>query len=91
MIEDGVFIGSDSQLVAPVTVGKGAYVGSRLDRSREDVPAGALAVARGKQRNNEGWVGAAKRDERRTSKDRSRPRLMCGIIGYVGRSTSCRS
>ena len=54
-IEDGVFIGSDSQLVAPVTVGKGAYVGSGTT-VRENVPAGALAVSAGKQRNIEGWV-----------------------------------
>ena len=54
-IEDGAFIGSDTQLVAPVTVGKGAYVGSG-STVREDVPAGALAVSAGKQRNIEGWV-----------------------------------
>ena len=54
-IEDGAFIGSDSQLVAPVTVGKGAYVGSGTT-VREDVPAGSLAVSGGKQRNIEGWV-----------------------------------
>ena len=55
-IEDGVFVGSDSQLVAPVTIGKGAYVGSGTT-VRENVPAGALAVSAGKQRNIEGWVG----------------------------------
>jgi bifunctional UDP-N-acetylglucosamine pyrophosphorylase/glucosamine-1-phosphate N-acetyltransferase len=54
-IEDGAFIGSDTQLVAPVTVGKGAYVGSGTT-VREDVPAGALAVSAGKQRNLEDWV-----------------------------------
>jgi bifunctional UDP-N-acetylglucosamine pyrophosphorylase/glucosamine-1-phosphate N-acetyltransferase len=54
-IEDGAFIGSDSQLVAPVTIGKGAYVGSGTT-VREDVPPGALAVSGGKQRNLEGWV-----------------------------------
>jgi bifunctional UDP-N-acetylglucosamine pyrophosphorylase / glucosamine-1-phosphate N-acetyltransferase len=54
-IEDGAFIGSDTQLIAPVTVGKGAYVGSGTT-IREDVPAGALAVSAGKQRNFEGWV-----------------------------------
>ena len=55
VIEDGVFIGSDSQLVAPVTVRRGAYVGSGTT-VREDVPAGALGVSAGKQRNIEGWV-----------------------------------
>jgi len=54
-IEDGAFIGSDSQLIAPVTVGKGAYVaaGSAIT---EAVPPGALAIGRGKQVNKEGWV-----------------------------------
>jgi bifunctional UDP-N-acetylglucosamine pyrophosphorylase/glucosamine-1-phosphate N-acetyltransferase len=59
-IEDGVFIGSDSQLVAPVTVGKGAYVGSGTT-VRENVPAGSLAVSAGKQRNIEGWVEGKKK------------------------------
>jgi len=54
-IEDGAFIGSDSQLIAPVTIGKGAYVGTGTT-VREDVPADALAVSAGKQRNIEGWA-----------------------------------
>lgn len=55
VIEDGAFIGSDTQLVAPVRIGKGAYVaaGSSIV---EDVPAGALGIARGKQINKPGWV-----------------------------------
>jgi len=61
-IEDGAFIGSDTQLIAPVTVGKGAYVGSGTT-VRENVPPGALAVSAGKQRNVEGWV-----EERRKKK-----------------------
>jgi len=59
IIEDGAFIGSDTQLIAPVTVGKGAYVGSGTT-IRESVPAGALAVSAGKQRNIEGWVDKKK-------------------------------
>ena len=55
VIEDGAFVGSDTQLIAPVTVGKGAYVGSG-STIRENVPPGALAVSAGKQRNIEGWV-----------------------------------
>jgi bifunctional UDP-N-acetylglucosamine pyrophosphorylase/glucosamine-1-phosphate N-acetyltransferase len=55
IIEDGAFVGSDSQLIAPVTVGAGAYVGSG-STIREDIPPGALAVSAGKQRNIEGWV-----------------------------------
>lgn len=60
VIEDGAFIGSDTQLVAPVRVGKGAYVaaGSSIV---DDVPAGALGIARGKQINKDGWVARKKR------------------------------
>jgi bifunctional UDP-N-acetylglucosamine pyrophosphorylase/glucosamine-1-phosphate N-acetyltransferase len=54
-IEDGAFIGSDTQLIAPVTVGKDAYVGTGTT-VRADVPGGALAVSAGKQRNIDGWV-----------------------------------
>jgi bifunctional UDP-N-acetylglucosamine pyrophosphorylase/glucosamine-1-phosphate N-acetyltransferase len=60
VIEDGAFIGSDSQLVAPVTVKQGAYVGSGTT-VREEVPAGALAISAGKQRNIEGWVDKKKK------------------------------
>jgi bifunctional UDP-N-acetylglucosamine pyrophosphorylase/glucosamine-1-phosphate N-acetyltransferase len=59
-IEDGAFVGSDSQLVAPVTIGQGAYVGSG-STIRENVPPGALAVSAGKQRNIEGWVEEKKK------------------------------
>lgn len=54
-IEDGAFIGCNTNLVAPVTVGKGAYVaaGSTITK---DVPADALGVARSRQSNIEGWV-----------------------------------
>ena len=55
VIEDGAFIGTDSQLVAPVTIGKNAYVGSGTT-VRSNVPAGALAVSAGKQRNIDGWA-----------------------------------
>src|SRR5688572_8404028 len=63
-IEDGVFIGSDSQLVAPVTIGRGAYVGSGTT-VRENVPAGSLAVSAGQQRNIEGWVERNKQDRKK--------------------------
>jgi bifunctional UDP-N-acetylglucosamine pyrophosphorylase / glucosamine-1-phosphate N-acetyltransferase len=60
IIEDGVFIGSDSQLVAPVTIGAGAYVGAGAT-VRENVPAGALAISAGKQRTIEGWAEERKK------------------------------
>jgi bifunctional UDP-N-acetylglucosamine pyrophosphorylase/glucosamine-1-phosphate N-acetyltransferase len=63
VIEDGAFIGSDSQLIAPVTIGKGAYVGSGTT-VRENVPAGSLAVSGGKQRNIEGWAEKRKKARR---------------------------
>ena len=55
-IEAGAFIGSDSQLVAPVRVGEGAYVGTGTTVTR-DVPADALAISRVKQENKEGYAG----------------------------------
>ena len=49
------FIGSNSALVAPVTIGAGAFVASGSVVT-EDVPADALAVARGRQANKDGWA-----------------------------------
>ena len=54
-IEDGVFVGSDSTLVAPVKLGKGAYVGA-ASCITEDVPSDALAVGRGRQVNKPAWA-----------------------------------
>ena len=62
VIDDGAFIGSDSQLVAPVRVGAGAYVAAGSSVTR-DVPPGALAIARGQQVNKEGWVERKKKKE----------------------------
>jgi bifunctional UDP-N-acetylglucosamine pyrophosphorylase/glucosamine-1-phosphate N-acetyltransferase len=58
-VGDDVRIGSDTMLVAPVEVGDGAYTaaGSVITT---DVPPGALGVARGRQRNIEGWVARAR-------------------------------
>jgi bifunctional UDP-N-acetylglucosamine pyrophosphorylase/glucosamine-1-phosphate N-acetyltransferase len=56
----GVFIGSDSQLVAPVTLGAGSYVAAGTTVT-EDVPAGALALTRVRQLNLEGWVARRKK------------------------------
>jgi bifunctional UDP-N-acetylglucosamine pyrophosphorylase / glucosamine-1-phosphate N-acetyltransferase len=55
IIEDGVFIGSDSTLVAPVRVGKGSYVGA-ASCITDDVPEDALAVGRSRQTVKEGWA-----------------------------------
>jgi len=55
IIEDEVFIGSDSTLVAPVRVGKGAYVGA-ASCITEDVPEDSLAIGRARQIVKEGWV-----------------------------------
>ncbi|MBN8228932.1 bifunctional UDP-N-acetylglucosamine diphosphorylase/glucosamine-1-phosphate N-acetyltransferase GlmU [Corallococcus macrosporus] len=56
---DGVFIGSDSQLVAPVKVGDGGYVGAGTTVTK-NVPPGSLAVSRAPQVVKEGWVAAKK-------------------------------
>lgn len=63
IIEDGAFIGSDTQLIAPVSVGAGAYVAAGSSIT-EDVPAGALGIARAKQTNIEGWVMRKKNKKR---------------------------
>ena len=54
IVEDGAFIGSDSQLIAPVRVGKGAYIaaGSSIN---EDVPPESLAIARSRQTIKKNW------------------------------------
>ncbi|MCA0972717.1 bifunctional UDP-N-acetylglucosamine diphosphorylase/glucosamine-1-phosphate N-acetyltransferase GlmU [Halobacillus litoralis] len=58
-IEDDAFIGCNSNLIAPVTVGKGAYVaaGSTINK---DVPAEALSIARSRQTNKEGYASRIK-------------------------------
>ena len=61
VIEDSVFIGSDSTLVAPIRVKKGAYVGA-ASCITDDVPADALAIGRGRQIVKEGWA-KAKREQ----------------------------
>jgi len=66
-IEAGAFIGSDSQLVAPVTVGADAYVATGTTVTK-DVPAMALAISRVKQENKEGYASRL-RDRMKASKD----------------------
>ncbi len=67
VLEDGVFIGSDTQLIAPVTVGRGAYVASGTTVT-EDVPADALAISRTKQVNKEGYAARLRARLRRKKK-----------------------
>jgi bifunctional UDP-N-acetylglucosamine pyrophosphorylase/glucosamine-1-phosphate N-acetyltransferase len=67
IIEDGVFVGTDSQLVAPVTVGKGAYVAAGSSIT-DNVPPGALAIGRGRQVNKEGWAEARKQKREAAAK-----------------------
>jgi bifunctional UDP-N-acetylglucosamine pyrophosphorylase / glucosamine-1-phosphate N-acetyltransferase len=55
IIEDGVFVGSDTTLVAPVRVGKGAYIGA-ASCITDDVPPESLALGRAKQVVKEGWA-----------------------------------
>jgi len=62
IIEDGAFIGSDTQLIAPVKVGKNAYIGSGSTITK-NVPPGSLALSRIEQRVVEGW--ALKRRKRK--------------------------
>ncbi|MBW2038399.1 MAG: bifunctional UDP-N-acetylglucosamine diphosphorylase/glucosamine-1-phosphate N-acetyltransferase GlmU, partial [Deltaproteobacteria bacterium] len=55
IIEEGVFMGSNTALVAPVKIGKGALVGAGSTITK-DVPPYALAVGRAKQKNIKKWV-----------------------------------
>lgn len=63
-LEDEVFVGSDSQFVAPVTVRRGAYVASGTTVTR-DVPEDALALSRTKQENKEGYAARLRARMRR--------------------------
>jgi bifunctional UDP-N-acetylglucosamine pyrophosphorylase/glucosamine-1-phosphate N-acetyltransferase len=61
VIGERAFIGSNVSLVAPVTIGDGAYVGAGSTITK-DVPPGTLAVERSKQREIEGWKPPSKGD-----------------------------
>jgi bifunctional UDP-N-acetylglucosamine pyrophosphorylase/glucosamine-1-phosphate N-acetyltransferase len=60
IIEDEAFIGSDTQLVAPVTVGRGATLGAGTTLTK-DAPAGELTVSRSRQVSVPGWKRPAKK------------------------------
>ncbi|CPO74709.1 UDP-N-acetylglucosamine synthesis bifunctional protein [Bordetella pertussis] len=60
VIEDDAFIGSDTQLVAPVRVGKGATLGAGTTLTK-DAPAGQLTISRARQSTIEGWKRPVKK------------------------------
>jgi len=65
VIEDEAFIGSDTQLVAPVRIGRGAYIGSGSTITR-DVPPESLAVSRARQKVIEGWAADKGKRKKKT-------------------------
>ncbi len=65
-IEKGAFIGTNTSLVAPITIGEGAYVGAGSTITK-DVPPGALAVGRARQVTKEGWVAQRKQKQKKDS------------------------
>lgn len=65
-IGEGVFVGSNSTLVAPVSIGDGAYIGAASCITK-DVPADALAVGRARQVTKEGWAAARRKRQEQTS------------------------
>jgi bifunctional UDP-N-acetylglucosamine pyrophosphorylase/glucosamine-1-phosphate N-acetyltransferase len=71
IIEDEVFVGSDTQFIAPVRIGRGAYIGSGSTITH-DVPPGALSVARARQTDLPGW-GDKKRKRAEAEKQKKKP------------------
>ena len=59
-IGDSAFIGCNTNLVAPVSVGEGSYIAAGATITK-DVPADALAVARVRQENKDGWAARRRR------------------------------
>ena len=68
-----VFIGSDTALVAPLKVGDGAYIAAGSTVT-DNIPADALAIARGRQVNKPGWAAARRREMAAASKKGSKPK-----------------
>jgi bifunctional UDP-N-acetylglucosamine pyrophosphorylase / glucosamine-1-phosphate N-acetyltransferase len=69
VIEDGAFIGSDTTLVAPVRIGKEAYIGA-ASCITSDVPQDALAIARAPQIVKEGWASAKRAARKRLAEEK---------------------
>ncbi len=70
VLGERVFVGSDTQLVAPVKVGDGAYIGAGTTVTK-DVPASALAISRSPQRIVEGWAERKRARSKEGKPDRS--------------------
>jgi len=68
-IDDGVFVGSDTTLVAPLRIGKGAYIAA-ASCITADVPADALALGRAHQTVKEGWARRRREEMARTKKEK---------------------
>lgn len=64
IIEDDVFVGSDTQFVAPVTIGRGSLIGAGSTITK-DVPADALAICRAEQKNIEGWAARNRQKQKK--------------------------
>ena len=69
-IGDRVFVGSNTTLVAPITVGEGAYVAAGSTVTR-DVPPGALALGRAQQIDKLGWTERRARERAAKTKDKT--------------------
>ena len=67
IIEDDVFVGSDTQFIAPVTIGRGSLIGAGSTIT-QDVPADALALSRTEQKNIEGWVARKRKSLQKQDK-----------------------
>lgn len=82
LIEDGVFVGSGSMLVAPLRIGKDSYVGAGSTLT-QDVPPESLALGRAPQINKEGWV-RTRRQTRKTSQFETRKVGRVAIVDVAG-------
>jgi bifunctional UDP-N-acetylglucosamine pyrophosphorylase/glucosamine-1-phosphate N-acetyltransferase len=72
IVGEGAFVGSNSSLVAPVTIGAGGYIGSG-SVIVEDVPADALAIARERQAAKAGWAKAFREEKSAMKKSGRKP------------------
>jgi bifunctional UDP-N-acetylglucosamine pyrophosphorylase / glucosamine-1-phosphate N-acetyltransferase len=87
-LDDGCFIGSDSQLVAPIRIGKGAYVGTGSTVTM-DVPDGALAIGRAHQVNKEGYAEKIKAKLRaRKEEEAQRKAALAALVGAQATATA---